>query len=157
MNGNRFKISWILLLLMGAAVIANGLLMAVTPEFFLANEFNGYTGQAWSDFGAANPEPLSFFLLEARQMGMFMITLGVTVTAVVVFAYRGRQKWSWYVILAAVTLGAGSSLITNLPTRDMAVIGMLVVILAVSYVALALGARAVLGGEPEAARTRFAG
>ena len=38
-------------------------------------------------------------------------------------------------------MGAGSSLITNLPTGDEVVIGMLAIILAVSYGALALGAQ----------------
>lgn len=157
MNTRSLKISWIILVVAGAAIIVSGLLMVLSPEFFLVNEFNGYTGQEWTDFGEVNPAPLSFFLLEATQMGFFMITMGIMVITITYFAYRTCQKWSWYLLLVTVTLGAGSSMLTNLPTKDVVSVTLVGIILIASYIALALGAKPILVSMPKETREGFAG
>lgn len=145
MNTKAFRASWVMLLVVFSLSVASGLIMAFAAGFFLASEFEGYTDQGWEAFSASNPRAISFFLLEGTQMGLFMIALSVMAIAVTWFAYRKGERWAWYLFLFTNTLAMGGSLTTNLPTGDLGVIILVAVFLLTGYVALALGAKAILG------------
>ena len=144
MNTKALRVSWILLVVVCSIATLSGLIMVFAPEFFLAGEFEGYTGQEWAEFLALNPTATSFFLLEGTQMGLFMITMGVITITVTLCAYRKAQKWAWYLFLFSITLGFGGPVLTNIPTGDVGVVAMVVVLLLTGYVALAIGAKPIL-------------
>jgi len=122
--------------------------MIFAPEFFLETEFQRYTRQQWAEFIESNPEASSFFLLEAAQMGLFMITLGIVLLLITLFAYRKGVRWAWYLLLISNTLAWGGPAVTNTPTGDMSVIMSVVIFLVIGYVGLAIGAKSVLKKSP---------
>jgi hypothetical protein len=149
MNTKAFRVSWIMQLVVLSITILSGLIMVFAAEFFLAGEFEGFTGQQWADFAESNPKATAFFLLEGTQMGLFMITLGTVLLVVNLFAYRKGQKWAWYLFLFSVTVGIGGPVVTNIPTKDIGVISMVVILFLAGYVALALGAKPILRKPPD--------
>jgi hypothetical protein len=145
MGRNAVLISWIILVVVFAIAFLSGLIMLFNPAFFLAGEFKSYTGTSWQEFSTANPRALSFFLLDSRQMGWFMITLAVLGGVVVLAGYRRRDRLAWFLSLLLVALGIGGTLAFDIPTGDRFVIILVTALLVASCVALGLGAGPILG------------
>ena len=143
MSINAVRVSSIILLVVHLMLIISGFTLIFAPDYFLANEFKGYTGQKWEEFIKSDSKITSFFLLEATQMGLFMITLGVILIIITLFAYRKGDKWAWYLLLFSNTLGWGGPTVTNMPTKDMDVIMGVIIFLVLGYIGLAIGAKSI--------------
>ena len=144
MNTRAFKASWIILVALGCLSILSGLVLIVAPELFLADEFTGYVGQPFEQFAASNPGATSFFMLEAAELGTFMIALSVASIVVTLCAYRKGLKWAWWLALFIVTVGFGGPVLADIPTKAWQVTGPLMVMLVAGWIALALGAGPIL-------------
>jgi hypothetical protein len=152
MNTRAFKASWIILVVLACLTILSGLVLIVAPELFLADEFTGYAGQPYAQFAAANPAATSFFMLEAAELGIFMIALNVALMIVTLCGYRQGLKWAWWLALFIITVGIGGPVLADIPTNAWQVTGALVVMLVAGWIALALGAGPILrpAAEPAA-------
>jgi hypothetical protein len=152
MNAKALRASWIMLLVVFAIAMLSGVIMLFDPSFFLAGEFKSYTGMDWREFSIVNPRAISFFLLDGRQMGLFMVTLALLAVIVLLFGYRRGDRLSWYLCLLLVAFGIGGSLGFDIPTGDRFVIILISALLGVAAVALALGAGPILGRKDTAGR-----
>ncbi len=68
----RFKIAWISLALIGIAILAFGLIVAVWP---------------------GSNDPLAF-----RSIGMASIGMGLYGSMITATAYRRRERWAWFTL-----------------------------------------------------------
>jgi hypothetical protein len=68
----RFKLAWILLAIIGAAVLGFGLIVVVWP-------------------GSSNP-------LFLRAIGVASMGMGIFGVMITVIPYRRRERWAWFVL-----------------------------------------------------------
>jgi hypothetical protein len=59
MNSKALKTSWIIVLIVNCVIIIIGLTLMIAPEAFMIGEYEGYTGNSWSDYTASNPAAAS--------------------------------------------------------------------------------------------------
>ena len=144
MKTKAFKVSWILLVIVSSIVAILGLILTFAPTFFMANNFELYTGQKLADFAESNPQAYSFLLLEYSEMGIFLFAIGILTMLITLVAYRKGNKWAWYLYLIGSTLTGGGALVFDILTGDMSVIVMPAILLVIGYVGLAIGAKALL-------------
>jgi hypothetical protein len=149
MNSNVFRASWILLIIAFIIAAASGLIMIISPQFFMAKEIQGYVGQTWSALESSNPKLFAYFMHDVRLLGFMQFTISLIVGLIVVFSYRKREKLAWFVCLAGITIGLGSSLGLNIPIGDLFVNVTVGALLGVSYLGLGLGAKTILFSKQE--------
>jgi hypothetical protein len=121
-----------------------GLVLTFTPTFFIAGEYESFTGQTLEDFAASNSKAHAFLLLEDSEMGIFLFALSFISLLITLLAYRKKERWAWFLILIGVTLTACAAVALNIPTRYMNVIVMSAVLTAIAYIGLAIGAKSML-------------
>ena len=114
------------------------------PAVFIANEFQSFTGHEWSDFKALNPQVASYIAIASFDLGIFIFVTGISALFVTLFAYRKGEKWAWYLLLIANTIGWGGAISANLLTGDMVVVTVCIVFLVIAYVGLAIAGKAML-------------
>ncbi len=114
------------------------------PAVFIANEFQSFTGHQWSDFKALNPQVASYIAIASFDFGIALLALGISALFITLFAYRKGEKWAWYILLIANTIGWGGAFSANLLTGDMIVVTICIVFLVIAYVGLAIAGKAIL-------------
>jgi hypothetical protein len=144
MISKAFQASWIILMVTSIITGLSGLIMILSPQFFMANEIQGYLGQSWSNLESSNVELFGYFMHDIRLLGFTQFTASVLMILVVLFYYRKSDKAAWFICLIGIMLGLGSSLGLNLPIGDPFVLTFVGVLLAADCVALALGAKPLL-------------
>ena len=144
MNSKALKASWIIVLIVNCIVLIIGLTIMIAPEVFMIGEYEGFTGNKWSDFISSNPDAASFFRLENTQMGWYIFSLGVIAIIITILFYKNGDKRSWYILLILTLMGWGGSLGYDLPTGDTKAIMMTVIFFIIGLVGLAIGAKPIL-------------
>jgi hypothetical protein len=144
METKSFKVSCILLVIVPCIVCISGLVLTFTPTFFMAGEFESFTGQKLADFAASNPKAHAFLLLEDSEMGIFLFADAFITPLITLLAFIKKEKWAWYLILIGVTLTACAAVGLNIPTLYMNVISMTAVLTVIAYVGLAIGTKSIL-------------
>jgi hypothetical protein len=130
-----------------AVHIIAGLISLLFPQVFIEGKFHLMTGQQWSDFMASNPHVSSYIRILASAEGLFVFVSGTATLLIVLFAYRKKEKWSWYVILMLTTIGHAGSIIENLSVGDMTIVIVDVIMIVIVYFALAITATSILKRE----------
>ena len=96
------------LLVIGTLIALAGLYIVAQPVD--ANDFEGTTGVAWTDFQTANPEPAAYLEREARLLGVSFTFLGIAAAgmAATVLKRGDRGAWTvaWFLPLALVGASA---------------------------------------------------
>jgi hypothetical protein len=148
MESKRVKASRIILLAVAALAILIGVVILFGEGVFLRREFQGTTGMDWFSFKDSYPEVAVYILSESSEIGVLILDLGITALIVTLMAYGRKGRWPWYLLLASHTLGLGGVTFSNISTRATGVIMISVVLLALSYIGLALGAGHILRKSP---------
>jgi len=146
MDSKALKASWIIVLIVNCVVLLIGLTIMIAPEVFMIGEYEGLTGNEWSDFVSSNPDAASYTRLENTQMGWYIFSLGVIAIIITILLYKNGDKRSWYILLIMTLMGWGGSLGYDLPTGDTKTIMMIVVFFIIGLVGLAIGAKPILKG-----------
>ena len=73
MGSKALKASWIIVLIVNCFVLIIGLTVMIAPEVFMIGEYEGFTGNKWSDYISSNPDSASLF--------RFIIYLAYSITA----------------------------------------------------------------------------
>ena len=146
MDSKALKASWIIVLIVSCIILIIGLTLMIAPEVFLIGEYEGFTGNKWSDFVSSNPDAASYFRLETTQMGWYIFTLGVIAIIITILFYKNGDKRSWYILLILTLMGWGGSLGYDLPPGDIKTIMMIVILFIIGLVGLAIGAKPILKG-----------
>ena len=144
MDSKALKASWIIVLIVNCIVVIIGLTVMIAPEVFMIGEYEGFTGNKWSDYISSNPDAASLFRLQVTQTGSYIFTLGVIAVIITILYYKNGDKRSWYILLILTLMGWGGSLVYDLPPGDMKTIMMIVILFIIGLVGLAIGAKPIL-------------
>jgi hypothetical protein len=144
MGSKSLKASWIILLVPHAAIVINGLIWALFPNVYLSSWFKPFMGQSWADFVSTNAKLASFIYLQSRYFGIVAIVIGFVAVTITLTAYKGGEKWAWYLALAGNAVGFGSSIVIVIVVGDISGTIMNIVLLILVLVALGIGAKAIL-------------
>lgn len=145
MTSNVFRASWIMLLVTNTLGVLSGAVMALSPQFFMADEIQGYLGRSWSEVQAANPDLFQFFLHDIRVLGFTQLAVALVLIGVVLFYYRRQDKAAWFLCLSVDVVAVLPTLLLNVPLGNAFVLGLTGFLLLVDLVALALGFRPIFG------------
>ena len=104
---DRLRLSSILLVIIGIAVIAIGVIYISTPRIMSYHE--NFIGMTHEEISEIDPKLADMMLVFLRGIGVLNIALGTLGIAVSLRSYRKGQKWAWYAMLI-------SYLIVLLPT-----------------------------------------
>jgi hypothetical protein len=133
------------MLVTNIAVFLFGFIFTLNPSFMNTMGYESYTGQSWSAFVSATPKTVDFLLLTAGTMfGMHLLVMGVLFVSVTVTGFRSGQRWAWYALLIASTVGWLSDAVAVYVMGVVQVAIGSLVFLSLAYIALGLSAKSIL-------------
>jgi hypothetical protein len=112
MMKSRRRVAWILILIADLGLLAWGAMAAIAPEHLLGPnsapilnaEYEGFTGNSWSELAATSPMTAGFMTLVFRMYGIYGIAFSLMAIAVTVTAFRRAEGWAWWALLVGNTL-----------------------------------------------------
>jgi hypothetical protein len=104
--------AWILILIADVGLLAWGAMAAVAPEHLLGPgaapilnaEYEGFTGNSWSELASTSPMTTAFMTLVFRMYGIYGVAFALMVIAITVTAFRRGDGWAWWSLLVGNTL-----------------------------------------------------
>src|SRR5512146_2809344 len=89
------RVAWILILIADVGLLAWGAMAAIAPEHLLGPgsvpilhaEYEGFTGNAWSELVSTSPSTTSFMTLVFRMYGIYGIAFSLMAIAIAVSAF----------------------------------------------------------------------
>ncbi len=110
---SRRRIAWVLILVVDVLYIAWGAGAAIAPEglpgpggkAILPAAYEGFTGGSWSVLVSGSPMTARYVALMYRMYGVYCALFGLLTSAIVVTAFRRGERWAWWTLLLANTIG----------------------------------------------------
>ena len=111
MNSWR-RVAWILILIADVGLLAWGAMAAIAPEHLLGPgsapilhaEYEGFTGNSWSELADASPMTAGFITLVFRMYGTYGVAFALMAIAITITAFRRGDHWAWWALLVGNTL-----------------------------------------------------
>lgn len=111
MNSWR-RLALILMLIADLGLLAWGAMAAIAPEHLLGPdsspilqaEYEGFTGNSWSELANASPVTTGFMTLVFRMYGIYGVAFSLMAIAITVNAFRRGEGWAWWALLVGNTL-----------------------------------------------------
>ena len=105
-------IAWILILIADVGLLAWGAMAAIAPEHLLGpnsapilhGEYEGFTGNSWSELASTSPMTTVFMTLVFRMYGIYGVAFSLMAIAITVTAFRHGDSWAWWALLVGNTL-----------------------------------------------------
>jgi hypothetical protein len=102
----------ILMLLADVGLLAWGAMAAIAPEHLLGPnsapilhaEYEGFTGNSWSELDTTSPMTTVFMTLVFRMYGLYGVAFSLMAIAITVTAFRRGDGWAWWALLVGNTL-----------------------------------------------------
>jgi lysylphosphatidylglycerol synthetase-like protein (DUF2156 family) len=106
------RIAWVLILIADVGLLAWGAIAAIAPEHLLGPdsapilnaEYQGFTGNSWSDLTNTSPVTAGFMTLVFRMYGIYGVAFSLMAIAITVNAFRRGEGWAWWALLVGNTL-----------------------------------------------------
>jgi lysylphosphatidylglycerol synthetase-like protein (DUF2156 family) len=106
------RIAWVLILIADVGLLAWGAMAAIAPEHLLGPnsapilnaEYQGFTGNSWSDLTNTSPVTAGFMTLVFRMYGIYGVAFSLMAIAITVNAFRRGEGWAWWALLVGNTL-----------------------------------------------------
>ena len=106
------QIAVILMLLADVGLLAWGAMAAIAPERLLGPnsapilhaEYEGYTGNSWSELANTSPTTTVFMTIVFRMYGIYGVAFSLMAIAISVTAFRRGEGWAWWALLVGNTL-----------------------------------------------------
>jgi hypothetical protein len=106
------RFAWILMLLADVGLLAWGAMAAIAPEHLLgpnsapilSAEYEGFTGNSWSELAGKSPMTTEFMTLVFRMYGIYGVAFSLMAIAITVTAFRRGEGWAWWMLLVGNTL-----------------------------------------------------
>ena len=106
------RVAWILMLLADVGLLAWGAMAAIAPEHLLGPgsapilhaEYEGFTGNSWSELAGTSPMTAGFMTLVFRMYGIYGVAFALLAIAITVTAFRRADGWAWWALLVGNTL-----------------------------------------------------
>ncbi|MBV7328570.1 hypothetical protein KFU94_09970 [Chloroflexi bacterium TSY] len=141
MEPTSFKIGWILLIIFYALGAVTGVSVVFSPMTFIGAEIEAYSDTSLAEFTATYGTCHEYLLIEILEQGIFMFASYVIPLLILIFAFRKKEKWAWFAILASWIINAFATIGGNLPTGEMNVVYMSAVFAVLGFVALGITAQ----------------
>ena len=114
----RQKIAWIFILIVDVGMFLWGAAAFIAPEHLLGPGgkailpagFEGYSGGSWSALVDRSPESAAYMSVLFRLYSMFCVLFGFMTTTIAVTAFRRGERWAWWTLLVANTVGLLSAM-----------------------------------------------
>ena len=105
-------LAWVLILIADVGLLAWGAMAAIAPEHLLGPnstpilhaEYEGFTGNSWSELASISPANTSFMTLVFRMYGIYGVAFALMAIAIAVTAFRRGERWAWWALLVGNTL-----------------------------------------------------
>lgn len=102
----------VLILVADVGLLAWGAMAAIAPEHLLGPngapilnaEYEGFTGNSWSELASASPMTIKFMTLVFRMYGIYGVAFSLMGIAIAVTAFRRGDRWAWWALLVGNTL-----------------------------------------------------
>ena len=106
------RVAWILMLIADVGLLAWAAMAAIAPEHLLGPnsapilnaEYEGFTGNSWSQLASTSPMTTEFMTLVFRMYGIYGIAFSLMAIAIAVTAFRRGDSWAWLALLVGNTL-----------------------------------------------------
>ena len=106
------RIAWILILIADVGLLAWGAMAAIAPEHLLGPnsapilhaEYEGFTGNSWSELSGSSPRTTEFMTLVFRMYGLYGVAFSLMAITIAVTAFRRGDSWAWWALLVGNTL-----------------------------------------------------
>lgn len=110
MNRRR-RIALIIFLIVDVGYILWGGMAAFWPDYLsgprgmpiLPAGYEGYTHSSWAAIANTSPETADYMELLFRMYGVYNLIFGVLTVAIALTAFRRRERWAWWALLAGNT------------------------------------------------------
>ena len=104
--------AWSLIVIADVGLLAWGAMAAIAPEHLLGPnsapilnaEYEGFTGNSWSELASTSPMTTTFMTVVFRMYGIYGVAFSLMAIAVAVTAYRRGDSWAWCALLVGNTL-----------------------------------------------------
>ena len=106
------RVAWTLILIADLGLLAWGAMAAIAPEHLLGPgsapilhaEYEGFTGNSWSELAGTSPMTAGFMTLVFRMYGIYGVAFALMAIAITVTAFRRADGWAWWALLVGNTL-----------------------------------------------------
>jgi hypothetical protein len=106
------RAAWILILIADIGLLVWGAMAAIAPEHLLGPnsapilnaEYEGFTGNSWSELAGTSPMTTAFMTLVFRMYGTYGVAFALMAMAIAVTAFRRGEAWAWWALLVGNTL-----------------------------------------------------
>ena len=96
----RLRVAAAVIAVADAAVLCYGLLALLFPHQLVAG-YEHYTNRPWAQLTETSPDVASFILATFRLVGALNVAAAIPAIAIALTAFRARQRWAWWTLLAA--------------------------------------------------------
>jgi hypothetical protein len=106
------RVAWALILIADLGLLAWGAMAAIAPEHLLgpnsapilSAEYEGFTGNSWSELTSTSPATTEFMTVVFRMYGIYGVAFSLMAIAIAVTAFRRGDGWGWWALLVGNTL-----------------------------------------------------
>jgi RsiW-degrading membrane proteinase PrsW (M82 family) len=94
----------------GMAALAPGSLPGPAGTPILTAEYHGFTGGSWQELVRTSPRIADFMTVLFRVYGAYCVAFGLLTAFITLTAFRRRERWAWWALLAGNTIAFGSAI-----------------------------------------------
>ena len=106
------RVAWILMLIADVGLLAWAAMAAIAPEHLLGPnsapilnaEYQGFTGNSWSELASTSPATTEFITIVFRMYGIYGVAFSLMAIAITVTAFRRGDGWAWWALLVGNSL-----------------------------------------------------
>jgi hypothetical protein len=106
------RLAWILILIADVGLLAWGAMAAIAPEHLLGPnsapilnaEYEGFTGNSWSELASAYPMTTIFMTVVFRMYGIYGVAFSLMAISIAATAFRRGDSWAWWALLVGNSL-----------------------------------------------------
>ena len=113
------RVAWLVIVIADVGLLAWCAMAALAPERLLGPEstpivtagYEGFTGGSWEELVATSPKTAEYATLLFRMYGIYGVGLSLLAVAIAATAFRHGERWAWWALLVANTIGYGAAMV----------------------------------------------
>lgn len=129
------KISFVIILIMMILALVYAFMATFMPQVIVMRSFQGFTGQSFAEYAAANPAVAGYILVLERMAGGVGLALVLGGLIVLMTAFKKAEKYAWFFVLVTALIAWVNNLVANIAFKN----SMNVTIIVIGIILLAIG------------------